>query len=211
MSGTGCTVYLNIRELTEVHEPDIYLKDVAEVYCGDRNILSRCRALKLASLREGKPCRLVKNAVWAAALLEGLDPSVQVANLGKSEFIIDYKPSRPPRIIWEWTKTVFVCAVCFCGAAFAIMTFNNDVSVADVFRKIYVLVTGTQSDGRTVLEFSYSLGLAAGILLFFNHFAGWKFSADPTPLEVEMRTYDENIAKTLIQNEERKEQGPDVR
>lgn len=207
----GRTVYLNLRELTEVHEPEIYLKDAAEIYCGDKNLLSRCRALKLASVPAGKPCRLVKSAVWAAALLEGLDPSVQVANLGKSEFIIDYKPLRRPMAVWEWAKTVFVCAVCFCGAAFAVMTFNNDVGAADVFRKIYVLVTGTPSDGRTVLEFSYSLGLGAGILLFFNHFAGWKFSADPTPLEVEMRTYDENIAKTVIQNGERKEQGPDVR
>ena len=48
------------------------------------------------------------------------------------------------------------------------------------------------------------------INLFFNHFTSWKFSLDPTPLEVEMRLYEENVNKTLIQNEERKEDDIDV-
>ena len=29
------TVYLNLREITELHKPDIQVKDVAEVYCSD--------------------------------------------------------------------------------------------------------------------------------------------------------------------------------
>ena len=52
--------------------------------------------------------------------------------------------------------------------------------------------------------------IPVGILLFFNHFTSWKFSLDPTPLEVEMRLYEENVNKTLIQNEERKEDDIDV-
>ena len=53
-------------------------------------------------------------------------------------------------------------------------------------------------------------GLALGITVFFNHFAKWKLNTDPTPLEVEMRLYEDNISKTLIQNDGRKEQGIDV-
>jgi stage V sporulation protein AA len=62
----------------------------------------------------------------------------------------------------------------------------------------------------TVLEIAYSAGLAAGILIFFNHFASWKMTVDPTPIEVEMRLYEENINKTLIINDGRKESGIDV-
>ena len=80
----------------------------------------------------------------------------------------------------------------------------------DVFGRIYYLVMGTQSDGVTVLEFSYSLGLTFGILIFFNHFATWKLTVDPTPFEVEMRLYEENLNKALIQNHGRKEKGIDV-
>ena len=53
------------------------------------------------------------------------------------------------------------------------------------------------------------LVLAAGILLFFNHFASWKITEDPTPIEVEMSLYEENLNKTIIQNGERKGADPD--
>ena len=126
------------------------------------------------------------------------------------EFIIDYQPRVKQKLFWQWCKTMFVCMICFCGAAFAIMTFNNDVSVTDAFDQIYLLVTGTSSDGFTILEISYSIGLGLGIVVFFNHFAHWKITTDPTPLEVEMRLYEENVCKTLIQNAGRKESGVDV-
>ena len=60
------------------------------------------------------------------------------------------------------------------------------------------------------MEAGYSVGLAVGILVFFNHFAVKKLNTDPTPLEVEMRLYEENVCKTLIQNAGRKESGVDV-
>ena len=101
-------------------------------------------------------------------------------------------------------------AAAFFGAAFAIMTFNNDANVTDVFAKLYEMIIGTRADGPTILEASYSVGLALGILLFFNHFASWKITVDPTPIEVEMRLYEENLNKTLIKNGGRKESGVDV-
>ena len=90
------------------------------------------------------------------------------------------------------------------------MTFNNDVSITDVFKKIYILIMNQEPSGLTVLEASYSIGLAVGISVFFNHFAKLKLSTDPTPLEVEMRLYEDSINKTLIKNDGRKESGIDV-
>ena len=90
------------------------------------------------------------------------------------------------------------------------MTFNNDANVTDVFANIYYLTMGMESNGKTILEFSYSLGITIGILVFFNHFAKWKLTVDPTPIEVEMRLYEENLNKTVIQNHGRKERGIDV-
>lgn len=59
-------------------------------------------------------------------------------------------------------------------------------------------------------EAGYSVGLAIGILVFFNHIAVKKLNTDPTPLEVEMRLYEENICKTLIDQAGRKEKEIDV-
>ena len=82
--------------------------------------------------------------------------------------------------------------------------------MGDVFKEVYLVVLGEESPGFTILEMSYSVGLALGIIVFFNHFAVAKLSTDPTPIEVEMRLYEDNINKTLIQNDGRKESGIDV-
>lgn len=209
MSSTK-TVYLNLQEITEVHEKDVFVKDVATIYCSDTNIQNKCNATKIKTIREDKCKRYVENALDVIRELEKIDSSIQVNNVGKVEYIIDYQPTKSPHYVWQWAKTILVCLVSFCGAAFAIMTFNNDASVKRVFQEIYRLIIGTEPEGFTIMELTYSIGLAFGILVFFNHFAKWKLSTDPTPLEVEMRLYEDNISKTLIQNDGRKEQGIDV-
>ena len=207
---TNKTLYLKLNEISEVHEKSVYLKDVAQLYCDDKPTLNRCQALKIKTIHQEKDKRYVENVLEVIEKIHEMDVSIQVTNLGETDFIIDYQKSKSPKYLWQWTKTWFVCIVCFFGAAFAIMTFNNDASVGDVFKEVYIIVMGRESDGFTILELSYSIGLMLGIVLFFNHFSVWKLSTDPTPLEVEMRLYEDNISKTLIQNDGRKESGIDV-
>ncbi|MCC8126111.1 MAG: stage V sporulation protein AA [Clostridiales bacterium] len=210
MSSTK-TVYLNLPKITEIHRKDIFLADIADIYCSDVSLQSKCRAQKICTIRGDREQNRVLHTLDLIRQLESLEPQIQVNNIGELDTIISFKPPHPPRVIWQWMKTIFVCCLCFSGAAFAIMTFNNDVNVQDVMKEVYRLITGKESDGFTVLELTYSIGLAVGILVFFNHFAKWKLSADPTPLEVEMRLYEDNISKTVIQNDTRKEREPDVR
>lgn len=204
------SLYLKLNQISEVYEKDVYLKDVAELYSDDPAILAKCLALKVKKISSDRDHRYVGSVLDVIGLISKLDPSIQVENMGEQDFIIDYQKPRPPRLGWEWIKTAFVCVICFCGAAFAIMTFNNDASVTDVFREIYRMVLGHEAEKVTVLEMSYSIGLALGVILFFNHFCAWKVNTDPTPLEVEMRLYEDNISKTVIQNDGRKESGIDV-
>lgn len=204
------TVYVNLQQISEVTSPDVFLKDVASIYCSDPVIENKCRALKIKTIREKKAHRYVESSLNVIRLLEAIDSSIEVSSVGEVDFIIDYQPPKPPHLLWQWGKTVFVCLVCFFGAAFAIMTFNNDVSVSSVFQEVYRLITGQEAAGFTIMELTYSIGLAFGIIVFFNHFAKWKVNTDPTPLEVEMRLYEENVCKTVIQNDGRKEQGIDV-
>lgn len=206
----GKSLYLKLNQISEVHEKDVYLKDVAELYSDDPAILAKCLALKVKKISSDRDHRYVGSVLDVIGLISKMDPSIQVENMGEQDFIIDYQKPRPTRLGWEWLKTAFVCVICFCGAAFAIMTFNNDASVTDVFREIYRMVLGHEAEKVTVLEISYSIGLALGVILFFNHFCAWKVNTDPTPLEVEMRLYEDNISKTVIQNDGRKESGIDV-
>lgn len=205
------TVYLNLKEITEVRKKDVFLKDVATVYCSDTVIQNKCLAAKIKTIRDDRCCRYVEDSFDVIRILEAIDPSIQVNNVGQTAFIISYHSPERPHLIWQWIKTIFVCLISFSGAAFAIMTFNNDVSAPQIFQETYKMVMGQESDGFTIIELSYSVGLAFGILVFFNHFAKWKVTTDPTPLEVEMRLYEDNVSKTIIQNDGRREQGIDVR
>lgn len=207
---TTHTVYLKLDQITELTHKDILLRDVAQVLCRDPKIENRCRAMKIMTVKEERHRRYVMSALDVIAGLEKLDPAIQVENVGETDFVVAYKPSSPPMYAWQWSKTFFVCLVCFFGAAFAIMTFNNDVNVTDVFQEVYQLVMGHSPSGPTVLEAGYCIGLAVGIVLFFNHFSSIKLNTDPTPLEVEMRLYEDNIVKTVVANEERKEKKIDV-
>lgn len=204
------TVYLNISQITEVHHKEIQLKDVADVYSDDSAIMNKCKALRIKTIHSDRTKRYIESTLDVIKKLMEIDSTLQINNMGEVDFIIDYHKPKKPNMVWQWTKTIFVCIICFCGASFAIMTFNNDVSVTDVFKEIYKIIMRQESSGFTILEVSYSVGLALGIVVFFNHFAKFKISTDPTPLEVEMRLYEDNISKTLIQNDGRKESDIDV-
>ena len=172
---------------------------------------AKAKAVKITSFSgKGKEAVFVGNVMELVEKIEKTGQNIQVDNIGESDFVVTYRAGKKKSLVWEWMKTAMVSAVAFFGAAFAIMTFNNDANVTDVFAKFYEMIIGTRADGPTILEASYSVGLALGILLFFNHFASWKITVDPTPIEVEMRLYEENLNKTLIKNGGRKESGVDV-
>ena len=80
------------------------------------------------------------------------------------------------------------------------MTFNADVDVEKLFQQIYFQVTGQKSNGFTPLEIAYSAGLGLGILFFFNHFGHRKITADPTPMQVQMRKYEDDVNTTITED-----------
>lgn len=94
---------------------------------------------------------------------------------------------------------------CFCvpdqlfGTAYTIMAYHNDVGINEVFTEVYRMAMGAEPGGLNTLEVFYSLGLAAGIIVFFNHVGGRRLTKDPTPVEVSIKNYETDVDKTLIE------------
>jgi stage V sporulation protein AA len=107
-------------------------------------------------------------------------------------------------------KTIVLCVLIFFGSAFTIMAFNNDISVSEMFAKLYEQIMGVPENGVSPLEICYSIGLAVGICVFFNHVGRKKITPDPTPIQVEMRKYEKDIDTAFIENAERKGHDIDV-
>ena len=208
MSGT---VYLKIEKNVQIHSRIVSFKDIAQIVADDSALENKIRVLKLPPDTVQGPGRYPVSVMTLIELIQQEFPGIEVNNIGEADFILTLEKKKQPGVLYAWCKTALVALIAFFGAAFAIMTFNNDANVTDVFGNLYRLIMGAEPQGITVLEISYSVGLSLGILVFFNHFASWKITVDPTPIEVEMRLYEENLDKALIQNAGRKEAQTDVR
>ena len=194
------TLYIQTDENMEVHHPHVYLQDIVKLSCSNSKILNRLRVLPVASLDPKRPGRYVLSAMDLIREIQKKEPDLEITHIGEPSFIITYQTKSNTSPAWCWCKVIFVCLASFFGAAFSIMTFNNDVDIPALFEQIYTQVTGQPTTGNTVLEISYSLGIGLGVLFFFNHFGRMKLTNDPTPMQVQMRLYEDDINTTIIED-----------
>lgn len=196
-------VYIKADRNVEVSNPEICLGDVLQIECTDPKLLEKIKKIRLFKFHETNRKNENRAAISMFHIVQCIHtkfPDLEIQNMGEIDFIITYKKEKDAGKILHFIKTVCVVLISFFGAAFSAMAFNNDVDTVKMFGQIYELVTGRPSDGFTILEITYSLGLIIGILVFFNHFGKSKASVEPTPLEVEMRLYENDIQTTLIEN-----------
>lgn len=199
------TLYLQIDKNVKVVSEDVYLQDIARLSCSNPKVLSRSQVLKVLTIPPKQYGRYVVAVMDIIEDIQKREEHVDVSQIGEANFIITFeKPPNPVRI-WNYLKTVFVCSITFFGTAFSIMTFNTDVSVKKLFNQIYQQFMGRANPGFSILEISYSVGIAIGCIFFFNHFGKRKITQDPTPMEVEMRTYEDQVDTTIVEQISRKE------
>ncbi len=203
-------LYLKLEKISLVKDKNVRLEQVAKLWCSNKDLEDRCKQVNILEIDENNDRRYVMSVMKVIEKLTREEKDLQVSNLGETDFIIDYQPGPGSAKWWSWVKTLFVCVTMLIGGAFAIMTFNNDGCVSEIFEQLYFSVMGAEPEGLNVLDIGYSVGLPLGILLFFNHFSKISFSKDPTPIEVQMRTYENDVNDTLIQNAGREESGIDV-
>ena len=197
------TLYIQIDQNVEVHHPHIYLQDIVRLSCSNTKLLNRLRVMPVTNLDPDKPGRYVLSSMDLIKDIQQKEPELDITTIGESTFIITYQKEGSVNIVLRWCKVIFVCLATFFGAGFSIMTFNNDVDIPALFEQIYTQVTGQASNGFSVLEISYSIGIGLGVLFFFNHFGRMKLTDDPTPMQVQMRLYEDDVNTTIIEDASR--------
>ena len=197
------TLYIQIDQNVEVHHPHIYLQDIVRLSCSNTKLINRLRVMPVTNLDPDKPGRYVLSSMDLIKDIQQKEPELDITTIGESTFIITYQKEGSVNIVLRWCKVIFVCLATFFGAGFSIMTFNNDVDIPVLFEQIYTQVTGQASNGFSVLEISYSMGIGLGVLFFFNHFGRMKLTDDPTPMQVQMRLYEDDVNTTLIEDASR--------
>lgn len=213
MAANSDDIYIKADRNIEVAKKSVTLGDVLKIECANPAMLARIRSTHLLTFHHPdnkRERRVVVSALKVIQKIHEIYPEASVENIGETDFIVTYEEQDGKGGVIHVAKIVMVVLISFFGAAFSTMAFNNDVGVTKMFGQIYELLTGTKSNGFTILELMYCIGIVIGILTFFNHFGKKRLSVDPTPMEVEMRLYENDIQTTLVETYSRKEKELDV-
>ena len=135
------TLYLQLDQNIEVTNPHVYLQDIAALSMSDPKILNRLRVMPVIVLDAKNPGRYVMSVSDLLKKIQKLEPSIDISPIGETDFIITYRISTAKGKLFRYIKILFVCLVSFFGAAFSIMTFNNDVEIWAAFLTSFTLLS----------------------------------------------------------------------
>jgi stage V sporulation protein AA len=207
-------IYIKPKKKAEIVGQDFArLKDVADVLVPS--------SMRAGNQKRLESIKLIKSAEDGPYVISVLDmvksinaamPGYTVVNLGETDTLVSIKveaPQKKRRALWRIIRVAAIALVLFVGSATAIMAFHTDSQLGTVFGQYYKIFFGEQVEKPFIINIPYSIGLALGIMVFFNHFGGRKITAEPTPIQVEMEIYEQDVQDALIENLSRREESRD--
>lgn len=176
----------------------VRVKDLSEVFA-EGGIKKQVEELRLLNITGDEKKNYLVSVIDIVEKISSAIPGSSVNNLGEQDTIIEYSPcEKKQNKAVLWVKVAFVCLVLLAGSATAIMSFHSDAQIATVFENYYYIFFNEKIENPMLIDLPYSIGLAAGIIVFFNHFSGKKLTDDPTPIEVEMSVYESEVTDNII-------------
>jgi len=202
-------IYIRGYKKTTIQQTSlVYLKDIADIYA----------ALELKDPVDSMVVLKIKDTTKKSTHLIGiLDiikiitaayPDIIIQNVGDADIIINYVPKIiEENTIIEWFKTIVVSIIVFAGATIAIMAYSADTSLAKTFSLLNKIFTGKEVENPVLITVPYSIGIAIGIITFFNHIGTKKITDDPTPMQIEINKYEEDVENSMIDSMTGKKRG----
>lgn len=192
------TVYLQFKKRVQIPRGKIIrLGDIA-------NILSEAEwEEQLSSLELVLPLpkdgnMLVMDLMQIIPQMKKVIPNVFIESIGLQHVIVEIvqNPRKPsfPLFLLVWLLLFF-------GSALTIMNFHADVNMMEVQIRVVEMITGERDEHPYLFQTAYSIGIGFGMAVFFNHLFKKKWNEEPTPLEVEMFLYQENIDQFVVAEE----------
>lgn len=203
-------VYIKTPQCIELTKTDVYLKDFLTVYTSDDALKQDILNLPFYTFKSGQNNQIIVSILKIIELITKNFPGTSIINLGEGDFILEYSPAPKKEKLKEWIFTILICLVAFFGGGYAIMSYNTDIGAKELFSNLSLMITGNAKSGIIYLIVTYSIGLTAGMILFFNHLGSKKLSTDPTPLEIQMRLYEKDIGTTIIKDVSRRGESIDI-
>ncbi|MEK4564758.1 stage V sporulation protein AA [Alkalihalobacillus sp. FSL R5-0424] len=165
---------------------------------GDQAIIKRIGHLAIYQIQPTDGSRVQIDIMTVITSIHSIYPNLDIQVVGSVNSVVyvrqPQKRLRPAYIALVWL-------LLFVGSGLAVMNFHEDVSMRAVHIRLYYLVTGEETFYPLWLQIPYSLGLGIGMVLFFNHFFKKRFNDEPSPLDVEMFNYQQNLDQYVVQKD----------
>ena len=199
-------IYIRLRHRIR-HQANVpvQLKEIAEV-SAPGSLLSDLLSMVIHEIKQEEGQIIIIDAMAVVEKLSQHWPGVDVQFIGPSQTIIDTAPQSKKMSLPIF---LFVWCLLFVGAALTIMNFHEDVSMRDVHIQLYEIVTGEKTEYPLIFQIPYSIGLGTGMILFFNHLFKKRFNEEPSPLEVEMFNYQQDLDQYVILHERKESRNHD--
>lgn len=175
----------------------VHIKDIAEIYA-EKNLKKHIENIKIVNIKENKNKCYIVSVIDVINSIDKALPGNTINNVGEMDTIIEFSNQKKKNKLWLYSKLLFVALVLFAGSATAIMSFHSDAQMSTVFENYYYIFFGERIENPAVINLPYALGLAVGIIVFFNHFGNKKLTSDPTPIEVELSVYEDDVNTNII-------------
>ena len=196
MSETNLYIRMKNRINADIHQ-SITVKDVAQTI-GEPFIRRKVENLSVYTVRKTDHNFIIIDVMQVIEAIQKAVPNIDVQTIGPAQTIVEVKLYKRKFPILAF---LFVWLLLFFGSGLTIMNFHEDVSMQKVHQKIYYMITGQTNEYPLLLQIPYSFGIGLGMILFFNHVFKKKFNEEPSPLEIEMFNYQQDLNQYLIVNE----------
>lgn len=191
------TVYIQMkRRLTINKSSSMKLGEMAQIIAPERmKDLHQMVVLSKTSDIEKK--FIVLDVMTVISKITSRYPDSDIQVIGPSETIIELVEKRRsvPSFLF-----VLVWLLLFVGSGLAIMNFHEETSMQTMHQKIYWMMTGKINSTPYIVQIPYSLGLGLGMILFFNHLFKKRINKEPSPLEIEMFNYQQDLDQYVVLN-----------
>ncbi|MCL2187841.1 MAG: stage V sporulation protein AA [Defluviitaleaceae bacterium] len=188
------------KKITLSERRAITIKDVADVVA-TKDVMEKVEAMELQKITDDgkKKKNFLISVTDIIKVIKKKFPEHTVNNVGEQDTWVQYAAHKSRDYAWwKWLKVAFVSVVLLVGSSTAIMSFHSDAQLPRIFENYFRLFYGEVQTNPRIITIPYSIGLAVGIIAFYNHFLGKKVTDDPTPIEVEMEQYENHVTETMV-------------
>lgn len=194
------SVYIRASESVLVNNHEVLLKDIITIQASDPKLIQQVGNIHVYTFKKDTPAEIIISIMTIINLILKHYPNLEIDNIGEIDVIVKFEPKSKQERLKEIFFTIFLCLVAFIGGGYAIMAYNTDIGAKELFNYLSMLFLGDPKKGTFCLSITYAIGLSTGLIIFFNHLGNKKLTKEPTPLEVQMRLYEQDVYTTMVKD-----------